>query len=320
MVGSIDRPLLDICRESTLFRCQSRCEDVIQLPHIRRTRSQTPILAGNAPSRSDYRMATRRRFAATTASASPPLHPSPPPRSVRLVSMIPDLPALPPPLTPVPLKPKLGFLSHGVPVHPAAKDAEVKAAVIHLSDMPLKYSHREWEQAQQINPLCTSSALPLRPPPSHKWPNPAGTLDLTAKGYMLQVDGNTLLLVPNLTVSSPSGRRPFEDPVRFYVPLLTILQIICAYHVDFSCYLGFTRTLEMRQRFYSWIGMEACTKWWVRHCLKCQACKTSNQPFPWPVLPISLPKALVFPSVSTTSGLCRQRPEKNHTFSSSRIV
>lgn len=145
-------------------------------------------------------------------------------------------------------------------MHPAAKDADVKAAVIHHSDTLLNYSHRDWEQAQQINPLCTSSALPLRPPPPPKLPNPADTLALTAKGYMLQVDGNTLLLVRNLTVSSPSGRPPFEDPVRFYVPLLTRLHIICAYHVDFSCYLGFIRTLKMRQRFYSWIGMEACTK------------------------------------------------------------
>ena len=37
--------------------------------------------------------------------------------------------------------------------------------------------------------------------------------------------------------------------------------------------------------------MEACTKWWVRRCLKCQARKTSRQTVRWPILPISLPNS-----------------------------
>ena len=37
--------------------------------------------------------------------------------------------------------------------------------------------------------------------------------------------------------------------------------------------------------------MEACTKWWVRRCLKCQARKTSGQTVRWPVLPIPLPNS-----------------------------
>ena len=52
----------------------------------RRTRSQTAILDGNTPSRSDYRTATHSRFAASAAAASPPLRTSPPPRSARLGS------------------------------------------------------------------------------------------------------------------------------------------------------------------------------------------------------------------------------------------
>ena len=50
-------------------------------------------------------------------------------------------------------------------------------------------------------------------------------------------------------------------------------------------------TLQMLERFYWWIGMEACTKWWVRRCLKCQARKTSRQTVRWPVLPIPLPNS-----------------------------
>ena len=45
----------------------------------RRTRSQTAILDGNAPSRPDYRTAAHIGFAASAASAPPPLRTSPPP-------------------------------------------------------------------------------------------------------------------------------------------------------------------------------------------------------------------------------------------------
>ena len=37
--------------------------------------------------------------------------------------------------------------------------------------------------------------------------------------------------------------------------------------------------------------MEACTKWWVRHCLKCQARKTSRQTVRWSTLPVPLPNS-----------------------------
>ena len=52
----------------------------------RRTRSQNAILGGNAPSRPDYRTAAHSGFAASAASAPPPLCTSPPPRSARLGS------------------------------------------------------------------------------------------------------------------------------------------------------------------------------------------------------------------------------------------
>ena len=51
-----------------------------------RTRSQTAILDGNAPSRPDYRTAAHSEFAASATSAPPPLRTSPPSRSDRLGS------------------------------------------------------------------------------------------------------------------------------------------------------------------------------------------------------------------------------------------
>ena len=52
----------------------------------RRTRSQTAFLDGNAPSRPDYHTAAHSGFAASAASARPPLRTSPLPRSARLGS------------------------------------------------------------------------------------------------------------------------------------------------------------------------------------------------------------------------------------------
>ena len=45
----------------------------------------------------------------------------------------------------------------------------------------------------------------------------------------------------------------------------------------------------MLERFYWWIGMDICTRWWVRHCLKCQARKTSRHTARWPVIFLPLP-------------------------------
>ena len=61
--------------------------------------------------------------------------------------------------------------------------------------------------------------------------------------------------------------------------------------------LGVSRTLKLLQRFYWWIGMEACTKLWVRRFLKCQARKTSRQTVRWPVFAIPLPNS---PAISVS--------------------
>ena len=117
--------------------------------------------------------------------------------------------------------------------------------------------------------------------PSHKRPDIANITGLAAKGRLLGEDDDTILLVrkPITTDSTPDGhnshrrRRPFDDPVRIYMPLLARPWIMHACHAEASCHIGVTRTLKMLGRFYWWVGMEVCTKWWVRRCLKCQARK-----------------------------------------------
>ena len=108
---------------------------------------------------------------------------------------------------------------------------------------------------------------------------------------LLPNDNDTLLLVRNPRAAGNPGRPSLDDPVRIYVYLLARPQIMHGCHADTSCHLGVTRTLKMLQRYYWWIGMEACTKWWVLRCLKCQARKTSRQTVRWPILPIPLPNS-----------------------------
>ena len=47
----------------------------------------------------------------------------------------------------------------------------------------------------------------------------------------------------------------------------------------------------MVERFYWWVGLKICPKWWVQRCLKCQAPKTSRQTIRWPTLSTPLPNS-----------------------------
>ena len=278
----------------------------------RRTRSQNAILDGNAPSLPDYRTAAHSGFAASAASAPPLLRTSPPPRSARLGSTTSTGRPASTSSTPTPPDLQSDSPPPTASLHYTATDPDVQAAAAHLSNTLLNYSHSDWEQAQREHPLCDATRRFIQlgcPPhsltslcdhiPSHQRPDPADILDLAAKGRLIQGDHDTILLVRNhiAVAPSPDGppararRPPFDDSVRIHVPLLATPWIMHVCHVDASCHLGVMRTLKMLERFYWWVGMEACTKWWVRRCLKCQARKTSRQTVRWPVLPIPLPNS-----------------------------
>ena len=278
----------------------------------RRTRSQIAILDGNTPSRPDYRTAAHSGFAASAASAPPPLRTSPPPRSARLGSTTSTECLASTSSTPTPSDLQSDSPPPTAPLHPTAPDPDVQAAAADLSNTLLNYNHSDWEQAQREDPLCdaTRRYIQLGCPhhfltslgdhiPSHQCPDPADVLDLVAKGRLIQGDHDTILLVRNhiAVASRPDGpparfRRPsFNDSVRIYVPLLARPWIVHACHADASCHLGAMRTLKILERFYWWVVMKACTKWWVRRCLKYQARKTSRQTVRWPVLPIPLPNS-----------------------------
>ena len=239
-----------------------------------RPRSPTATLTGNTPLRLDFRMVARSGFAASAAPAPPPktlFCSSPPPRSARLDSTIPVgrpdsyLPTSAPNSQmddPTPAAPPVS--------HSTAPEHDACAAAEQLSNTLLSYSHRDWDQAERVDPLCDATrryielGRPNPPPrslcehlPSHTRPDIADITDLAAKGRLLEEhDDATSLVRKPITAAlvrnghnSRRSRPPFDDPVRIYVPLLARPWIMHACHADASCHLGVTRTLKMLERF-----------------------------------------------------------------------
>ena len=111
--------------------------------------------------------------------------------------------------------------------------------------------------------------------PSHHRPSLSDIQELAGKGRLHITDDDIALLVRNPPPDAPSstGRAACllnDEPARIYVPLLMRPWIMQAYLSTASCHLGTTRTLRMLQWFCWWIDMNVCTRWWLRHCLKCQ--------------------------------------------------
>ena len=128
--------------------------------------------------------------------------------------------------------------------------------------------------------------------PSHKHPSLSDIQELAGKGRLHTTNDDIVLLVrnptpPPTTPDEPSsvGRAACllnDKPIRIHVPLLMRPWIMHC-HSTVSCHLGTTRTLRMLERFYWWIGMNVCTRWWLRHCLKCQARKTPPLTVRWSI-------------------------------------
>ena len=97
------------------------------------------------------------------------------------------------------------------------------------------------------------------------------------------------LLTPSTSVLGigVGGLAPQSNP--YLRPLLMRPWIMQACHLTVSCHLGTARTLRMLERLYWWVGMSICTRWWLRHCLKCQARKTPRPTVRWPVISIPGP-------------------------------
>ena len=79
-----------------------------------------------------------------------------------------------------------------------------------------------------------------------------------------------------------------DEPIRIYVPLFMRPWIMEACHSTAARHLGTTCKLRLLERFYWWIGMNVCTRCWLRHCLKCQARKTPRLTVRWPITSMPL--------------------------------
>ena len=121
--------------------------------------------------------------------------------------------------------------------------------------------------------------------PSHKRPFLSDVQKLATKGRLQTTDDDIVVLVRNPTPPPKTSDKPSsgggaarllnDEPIRVYVhvPLFMRPWIMQVCHSTASCHLGTKRTLRMLERFYWWIGMNVCTRWRHRHCLKCQARK-----------------------------------------------
>ena len=142
--------------------------------------------------------------------------------------------------------------------------------------------------------------------PLHHRPSFLEIQELAGKGQLHTTDDGTLLLVRQPTPQRPcDSHRPVgrtacllnDEPIRIHVPLLKRPWAMQACHSMASCHLGTTRPLRMLERFYWRISMSICNQWWLRHCLKCQARKTSRLTVRWPVISMPLPEG---PGIAVT--------------------
>ena len=196
---------------------------------------------------------------------------------------------------------------------PSAPTADLNAlsaaGELQFGDSAACYSHADWEREQRAEPTCYTAlqynllARPLALPtdfltrfPSHQRPLFSEIQELAGKSRLHTTDEDIVHLVRNPTPAhyslQPAGRAACllgDEPIRFCAPLLMRPWIMQACHSTASCHLGTARTLRMLERFYWWIGMGICTRWWLRHFLKCQARKTPRLAVRWPVISTPLP-------------------------------
>ena len=132
--------------------------------------------------------------------------------------------------------------------------------------------------------------------PSHQRPSVSDIQELAGNGRLHTSDVDIDLLVrnpPPPDAPSSVGRAVCllnDESVLIYVHLFVCPWIMKACHSTASCHVGTKRTLHMLERFYWWIGMNICTRWWLCHFLKCQAQKTPRLTVRWLIISMPLPE------------------------------
>lgn len=140
---------------------------------------------------------------------------------------------------------------------------------------------------------------------SHKRLNPADILDFAANGRLTYGDDDTVLFVCKPTDGSPSGRPPFDDPVRIYVPLLARLQKTHACHAEAYYHLRVTRTSKCFNGFAVGLPWKPVKSGKCTDALNFKSVRPPAKRFEGQFFIPSCPTALTSASVSTTVSLCR---------------
>ena len=127
---------------------------------------------------------------------------------------------------------------------------------------------QKWSQEQLQEPVCKSTNTLLQQGlsgaspqdiilqfPIRVRPTVQQVSELTAKTKLFTTEGNFPLLVKRNTSSaelSHSGGRVLQN----YVPTLMRPWVLRGCHADSVCHFEVTRTLQILQRFYWWVGLD----------------------------------------------------------------
>ena len=95
---------------------------------------------------------------------------------------------------------------------------------------------------------------------------------------------------PPARVSGKFERLLGDETTRVYVPFLLRPAILGSVNKE-GFHLGENVTLASVEQYYWWIGMSASVKSWIRHCLVCQATKTTRRAPRWPLISLPLPSS-----------------------------
>ena len=132
---------------------------------------------------------------------------------------------------------------------------------------------QKWSQEQLQEPVCKSAMTLLQQGlggasphditlqfPVRVRPTVQQVLELAAKTKLFTTEGNFPLLVKRNTssveLSHSGGRVP-----QIYVPMLMRPWVPRGCHADSVCHFGVTRTLQMLERFYWWVGLDQSVRW-----------------------------------------------------------
>ena len=192
-------------------------------------------------------------------------------------------------------EPLIGDIDVGEDATPEPNPSRTQQNIPHVSrdarlDVDLgSMTAQKWSREQLQDPVCKSAMTLLGQGlggasphdiilqfPLCVRPTVQQVLELAAKTKLFTTEGNLPLLVKRNTSSAELSHSGGRVP-QIYVPMLIRPWVLRGCHADSVCHFGETRTLQMLQRFYWWVGLDQSVRWWIKRCLFCQTRKTSRQ-------------------------------------------